>query len=97
MSKTVGKLKRYKCTVCNGTGAANGYEEVNLDRDETVCGNCLGMGEIIEPYWYCENCGYKNYNSRMPYDREAFYKKISEGKIPKCPNCKSESYMPVGY
>ena len=49
------------------------------------------------PYWMCQECGHENHKKPMPKDHEKFYEKIHNGSIPKCPKCKSEGFMPVGY
>ena len=48
-------------------------------------------------YWLCQECGHESYTKPMPKDREKFYEKIEASSIPKCPKCKSEGFMPVGY
>jgi Zn finger protein HypA/HybF involved in hydrogenase expression len=53
--------------------------------------------EQQKPYWFCESCGYKNTTKAMPVNREAFYQKVHTKGSPKCPKCKSESFMPVGF
>jgi predicted Zn-ribbon and HTH transcriptional regulator len=49
---------------------------------------------LTDPFWRCEECNYENHTKPMPPDREKFYKK---GIAYKCPKCKSEALMPVGF
>ena len=50
--------------------------------------------KAIDKFWRCEECGYKNYQKPMPKDRNKFY---SRNRVDRCPYCKSEAFMPVGY
>lgn len=50
-----------------------------------------------KPFWRCEECVYESRVKRMPKDREAFYAKVNKIGSPKCPRCKSECFMPVGF
>ena len=52
---------------------------------------------VTVQYWQCQECGYKDVLKPMPKNREKFYERISQGIIPSCPKCHSESFMPVGY
>jgi len=51
----------------------------------------------MERYWQCQECGYTSYTRPMPQDRTAFYRRVDEQGSPKCPKCKSDSFMPVGF
>lgn len=61
--------------------------------------NVLDDNEPTGPFWRCEEsaCGYESYTLPMPKDRAKFYKRVDEHGSPKCPKCKSESFMPVGF
>lgn len=61
--------------------------------------NVLDDNEPTGPFWRCEEsaCGYESYTRPMPKDRAKFYKRVAEHGSPKCPKCKSESFMPVGF
>lgn len=50
-----------------------------------------------KPYWRCQECGHEDHNKALPTDREAFYRKVAQKGSPKCPKCKSEAFMPVGF
>ena len=50
----------------------------------------------VGPHWQCQECGHVR-NLPMPVDRGAFYRKVAQGIIPKCPKCRSCAFMPVGY
>ena len=54
-------------------------------------------GQTNKPFWFCEECRYLDYKKKMPVDRQAFYSKVSQYGGPKCPKCKSQSFMPKGY
>lgn len=45
-------------------------------------------------YWQCQSCGYVDKVKPMPKDRDKFY---TARKPAKCPKCKSDDMMPVGY
>ena len=62
-------------------------------RDEDV----PDYGPQKKPFWRCEECGFENRIKPMPTDRDKFYSRCAEKGSPKCPKCKSEAYMPVGY
>jgi len=49
------------------------------------------------PYWQCESCNYVDTDKPMPPDRAKFYEVVDRKGSPKCPHCKSETFMPVGY
>jgi len=58
------------------------------------------LGEDCTPsiaYWLCESCGHIDKLKPLPMDRESFYKKVELKGSPKCPKCKSESFMPIGF
>ncbi len=46
------------------------------------------------PYWFCDECGYKETNRAMPTDRAKFYAKPPQIK---CPKCRSIGFHPVGF
>jgi predicted Zn-ribbon and HTH transcriptional regulator len=48
-------------------------------------------------YWFCDECGFEDKNKLMPPDRDKFYDKVHKNGSPKCPKCKSESFMPKGF
>lgn len=53
--------------------------------------------EPTKPYWFCEECGFKDEKKAMPKDKNAFYKKVNNVNAPKCPQCNSHSLMPKGW
>lgn len=54
---------------------------------------------VKRPFWRCEECGHEDHEKAMPPDRAKFYARMTEAKfhLPKCPKCKSESFVPVGF
>lgn len=50
--------------------------------------------EPSAPHWQCQSCGYKDYVTPLPKDREAFYAAPQPGK---CGVCKSDDMAPVGF
>jgi DNA-directed RNA polymerase subunit RPC12/RpoP len=49
------------------------------------------------PYWRCEECGHEDTNKPMPLDRDKFYTALHKKGAPKCPKCRSEAFVPVGF
>jgi len=64
--------------------------------ESMIPGNEPENEEKVErkPFWRCESCGYQDRLKSMPKDRDKFY---ARGKAAKCPSCKSEDLMPVGF
>lgn len=48
-----------------------------------------------KPYWQCQECGYENHDKLMPADKQKFHRRPDLGY--KCPKCKSQSLIPIGY
>jgi predicted Zn-ribbon and HTH transcriptional regulator len=51
--------------------------------------------EPTKPFWRCESCGHEDHKKPMPKDRAKFYSSDQIGN--RCPRCKSESLVPVGF
>ncbi len=49
------------------------------------------------PFWRCEECLHEDRSRKMPSDRAKFFAKVEKVGSPKCPRCKSDAFMPVGY
>lgn len=65
---------------------------------ETVENDDFDYSPPVAPYWRCESCGHESHTKAMPVDRQKFYDNIHyKGVAPKCPKCKSESFMPFGF
>lgn len=50
-----------------------------------------------KPYWACQECGHRDDSKAMPSDRAKFYARVEKNGSPKCPDCKSIGFMPVGF
>lgn len=59
--------------------------------------DALSFSEEKGPFWRCEECGHEDHAKVMPANREAFYERMHKGNPPKCPKCKSEAFVPVGF
>ena len=64
-----------------------------MDEPDYSMWDDLDCGPASKPYWRCEECGHEDHKKPMPVDRAKFYSKES----PKCPRCKSQTFVPVGY
>lgn len=53
--------------------------------------------ESKQPFWRCEECGHESHTRPMPKNREAYYQKMHKGIGTKCPKCKSETFVPIGF
>lgn len=54
-------------------------------------------GVEVKPFWRCEECGHEDHKKPMPLDRNKFYETMHAKGSPKCPSCKSETFVPVGF
>jgi hypothetical protein len=65
---------------------------------DLMCQDCDCSDFTPSPqYWFCECCGHKDEKKPMPADLTAFYAKVATKGSPKCPKCRSEAFMPVGF